>query len=79
MRPRCAFPVRNAVIGLRSFCVGVRAPDVQRTIRRLDDLFDGIIVCVVAAYFGLLAAWLQSAVSAPGPASPHALAYAADY
>ena len=26
----------------------VLAPDVQRTIRRLDDLFDGIIVCVVA-------------------------------
>ena len=40
----------------------VLAPDVQRTIRRLDDLFDGIIVCVVAAYFGLLAAWLHGAV-----------------
>ena len=40
----------------------VLAPDVQRTIRRLDDLFDGIVVAVVVAYFGLLAAWLHGVV-----------------
>ena len=27
VEPRCAYPVRKQSIGLRSFCVGVRAPD----------------------------------------------------
>jgi len=34
---------------------------------------------ISAAFVLWRRAWLQSAVSAPGPASPHALAYAADY
>ena len=34
---------------------------------------------ISAAFVLWRRAWLQGAVSAPGPASPHALAYAADY
>ena len=36
VQPRCAFPVRRQSIGLRSFCVGVRAPDGRRYSGRQD-------------------------------------------